>query len=66
MRAPAVDAAAINLSGSPTFEGLIHLLPQGKEIYLPHMSHFIPMEDPELVAKTIAELDAQTSASGVG
>ncbi|MEH6517107.1 MAG: alpha/beta hydrolase [Halioglobus sp.] len=66
MRAPAVDAAAINLSGSPTFEGLIDLLPQGKEIYLPHMSHFIPMEDPELVAKTIAELDAQTSASGIG
>ena len=65
MRAPAVDRAAINLSGSPTFEGLIDLLPQGKELYLPHMSHFIPMEDPELVAKTIAEVDAKTSGSEV-
>ncbi|MEP1470844.1 MAG: alpha/beta hydrolase [Halieaceae bacterium] len=58
MRAPPVERAAINLSGSPTFPGLIDLLPQGKEIYLPHLSHFIPMEDPDLVAKTILEAAA--------
>ena len=60
MRAPSVARAAINLSGSPTYPGLIDLLPQGHEIYLPHMSHFIPMEDPDLVARTIAEAAAAT------
>ena len=58
MRAPSVARAAINLSGSPTYPGLIDLLPQGREIYLPNMSHFIPMEDPDLVARTIAEAAA--------
>lgn len=55
MRAAPAENHQVDLSGSPTFPGLIDLLPQGREIYLPELSHFIPMEDPDLVAATIIE-----------
>lgn len=44
-----------NLASSPTWPGLGDALPNAREIYLPGMSHFIPMEDPDLVARTIRE-----------
>jgi len=44
-----------NFAASPTWPGLVDALPNAKEIYLPNMSHFIPMEDPDLVAKVIHE-----------
>lgn len=44
-----------NFAASPTWPGLADALPDAREIYLPGMSHFIPMEDPELVAAIIRE-----------
>jgi len=44
-----------NFAASPTWPGLADALPNAKEIYLPGMSHFIPMEDPDLVAGVILE-----------
>ncbi len=60
MRAAPAENHQVDLSGSPTFPGLIDLLPQGREIYLPELSHFIPMEDPDLVANTIIEAARNT------
>jgi len=45
-----------NLAASPTWPGLAGALPNATEIYLPGMTHFIPMEDPELVADVIREV----------
>jgi pimeloyl-ACP methyl ester carboxylesterase len=56
MRAAADPDNPRNLAASPTWPGLVGALPQGREIYLPHMSHFIPMEDPDLVAKVIRQI----------
>jgi pimeloyl-ACP methyl ester carboxylesterase len=44
-----------DFSASPTWPGLADELPDAREVYLPEMSHFIPMEDPELVARMINE-----------
>jgi pimeloyl-ACP methyl ester carboxylesterase len=44
-----------NFSASPTWPELADALPQGHDLYLPEMSHFIPMEDPELVASVIRQ-----------
>ena len=44
-----------NFTASPTWPGLADALPNAREIYLPGMSHFIPMEDPDLVASVIRE-----------
>ena len=46
---------AFNLAASPTWPGLIDSLPRAREFYLPQFSHFIPMEDPGLVARIIRE-----------
>lgn len=47
-----------NLSASPTWPGLAGVLPMGRDIYLPHLSHFIPMESPGLVEHLICEVAA--------
>jgi len=44
-----------NFAASPTWPGLADALPNAREVYLPRMSHFIPMEDPDLVASVIRE-----------
>lgn len=46
---------------SPTWEGLASAFPRGTDIYLPQLTHFIPMQDPALVASTIIS----ASESGV-
>lgn len=55
LRAPPDPENAVNLTASPTWPGLAAALPNAREIYLPEMTHFIPMEDPELVARIIRE-----------
>ena len=55
LRAAADPDNPFNLAASPTWPGLVDALPRGREIYLPQMSHFIPMEDPDLVARVIRE-----------
>jgi pimeloyl-ACP methyl ester carboxylesterase len=55
LRAPPDLENPLNLAASPTWPGLVDALPNAREIYLPELSHFIPMEDPELVARIIRE-----------
>jgi len=55
LRAPQDLDNPDNLAGSPTWPGLADFLPNARDLYLPRMSHFIPMEDPALVARIIRE-----------
>ncbi|MCB1705072.1 MAG: alpha/beta hydrolase [Halioglobus sp.] len=56
LRAAPGDEDAFDLSSSPTWPGLAAALPHCREIYLPQMNHFIPMQAPELVATYIREV----------
>jgi pimeloyl-ACP methyl ester carboxylesterase len=53
LRAPPGDDSLPNLSTSPTWPSLAAALPNCREIYLPQLNHFIPMQDPALVADYI-------------
>jgi pimeloyl-ACP methyl ester carboxylesterase len=53
LRAPTRDGAEPGGLWSPTWPGLAGELPDCREFYLPDHNHFIPMQDPDLVAKTI-------------
>ncbi len=55
LRAPQDLENPFNFAASPTWPGLAEALPQARELYLPDLSHFIPMEAPELVARVIRE-----------
>ena len=46
----------MDFSASPTWEGLAAQFKRGRDIYRPDLSHFIPMEDPELVASLLREM----------
>ena len=45
----------MDFSNSPTWPGLADALPNGRDIYLPDLSHFIPMQRPDLVAAEIQD-----------
>lgn len=45
-----------DMTSSPTAPGLAAQFAGGEDVPLPHLSHFIPMEDPALVARHILEL----------
>jgi pimeloyl-ACP methyl ester carboxylesterase len=53
LRAPTGKSSLADLSGSPTWPELASAFPNCQEIYLPDLNHFIPMQDPELVAHYI-------------
>lgn len=55
LRAPPGNSDEIDFSASPTWPELASILPDCTEFYLPNMNHFIPMQDPELVARYILE-----------
>jgi len=55
LRAPPGDDSLPNLSTSPTWPSLAAALPNCREIYLPQLNHFIPMQNPVLVANCIIE-----------
>lgn len=55
LRAPQDLNDPANLAASPTWPGLAGSLVNAREFYLPQLSHFIPMEDPMLVARMICE-----------
>ena len=46
-------ATQMDFSKSPTWPGLARHFPQGQDVYLPELTHFIPMEAPRLVADYI-------------
>jgi pimeloyl-ACP methyl ester carboxylesterase len=60
LRAPAAEDLLGDLSASPTWPQLASALPCCREVYLPNHNHFIPMQDPALVARYI--LEAQDDA----
>jgi len=53
LRAPPDESEFPNFAASPTWPELARVLPNCEEIYLPEHNHFIPMQDPELVARVI-------------
>ena len=44
----------MDFSSSPTWPGLADAFTDGRDVYLPKLTHFIPMQEPELVAGYIA------------
>ena len=48
--------APMDFSASPTWPGLAAAFPNGRDVYLPELTHFIPMQRPDLVAAHINEL----------
>ena len=46
----------MDFTQSPTWPGLAAALPNGRDVYLPELTHFIPMERPDLVSAHIREL----------
>ena len=46
----------MDFSQSPTWEGLAAAFPSGHDVYLPDLTHFIPMQRPDLVATHIRAL----------
>ena len=45
----------LDFSLSPTWHGLADCFPRGRDVYLPELTHFIPMQAPELVAQYIMQ-----------
>lgn len=56
-RDPAVHQI-MDFSLSPTWERIAEQFSAGRDVPLPHLSHFIPMQNPELVARFIEDEDA--------
>lgn len=46
---------AVDFSKSPTWPGLAALFPKGEDVYLPHLSHFIPMQAPGVLARYLQD-----------
>lgn len=53
------EALTLDFSKSPTWPRLAEEFPNGRDVYLPELTHFIPMQAPELVARFIADPDAE-------
>ncbi len=50
-------AEAMDFLASPTWERLADQFAKGRDVYLPTLTHFIPMQDPERVARFIEGRD---------
>jgi lipase len=48
------DSDAMDFATSPTWSALAAQFPRGHDVSLPHLTHFIPMQEPELVARYAA------------
>lgn len=60
-RAPEPGETPAPFTASPTAPDLASRLPDAVDVYLPHLSHFIPMEAPDLVARQIIEVAEEVS-----
>lgn len=49
-----------DFAASPTWEGVASAFAKGRDVPLPHLTHFIPMQEPELTARFI--VDENTNA----
>lgn len=43
-----------DFASSPTWPGLVNVFSNAKEVHIPELSHFMPMQDPERIASYIA------------
>lgn len=50
-----------DFAASPTWEGVARTFANGRDVPLPHLTHFIPMQDPELTARFIVDENASAS-----
>jgi pimeloyl-ACP methyl ester carboxylesterase len=48
-----LDSMEMDFSMSPTWSGLASLFPNGRDVHLPHLTHFMPNQAPQLVAQYI-------------
>jgi pimeloyl-ACP methyl ester carboxylesterase len=55
LRARVSERPIVDFSTSPTWPDLASALPDCRDVYLPELDHFIPMQDPELVASYIRQ-----------
>jgi pimeloyl-ACP methyl ester carboxylesterase len=53
---PRSGPVAQDMSGSPTYPELWRHFRHAEDVPLPNLTHFIPMQDPELVARHVREL----------
>lgn len=51
------DAVGVDMSSSPTAPDLARHFARGEDVYLPEHTHFIPMEDPDLIVRHLLELE---------
>jgi len=58
---PPVDRDLMDFSSSPTWPGLVDEFRNGRERHLTEHTHFIPMEDPDLVARYVEQYDPEES-----
>jgi len=56
------DTEIMDFSKSPTWPGLAAAFEYGRDVFLPDHTHFIPMEDPALVARFIVDPQARLTA----
>ena len=54
-REPAPGESLADFRLSPTWPGLAGVFPNGRDLYLPQCSHFLPMENPVLTAQLIRD-----------
>ena len=59
VRAPPRDApqTQMDFSRSPTWQRLAAAFVRGRDLYRPDLTHFIPMQEPDFVARTIVSSD---------
>jgi pimeloyl-ACP methyl ester carboxylesterase len=60
---PRTSGERMDFLGSPTWPELANQFAQGRDIPLPQLTHFIPMQAPELVAAIIEDHDAAMPAA---
>lgn len=48
-----------DFAASPTWQGVAGTFAKGRDVPLPHLTHFIPMQEPELTARFIADENAR-------
>ena len=55
MQRPPGPRDVTDFSLSPTWEHLAKMFPNGRDFFLPELTHFIPMQDPQLMARMITQ-----------
>ena len=66
MARPASDprAGPMDFARSPTWAGLAAAFPNGRDVHYPQLTHFLPMQAPDLVARHIRDLAGRRTPRG--